>query len=110
DNTYLYVLRWYVQTLQTSFHARRSSDLVVGPVGNGILVDRLYYADMVIVCREKNVFIRLRFTGQYTDEIGKRQCFNCIGKTDPRSEEHTSELQSRENIVCRLLLEKKTNR
>src|SRR5690606_41677327 len=25
---------------------------------------------------------------------------------DPRSEEHTSELQSRENLVCRLLLEK----
>src|SRR5690606_41652873 len=28
-------------------------------------------------------------------------------KTDDRSEEHTSELQSRENLVCRLLLEKK---
>src|SRR5436309_6481257 len=27
--------------------------------------------------------------------------------TDSRSEEHTSELQSRENLVCRLLLEKK---
>src|SRR5690606_41778735 len=27
-----------------------------------------------------------------------------------RSEEHTSELQSRENLVCRLLLEKKTSR
>src|SRR5207302_5993593 len=26
---------------------------------------------------------------------------------EPRSEEHTSELQSRENLVCRLLLEKK---
>src|SRR5690606_39587352 len=26
-----------------------------------------------------------------------------------RSEEHTSELQSRENLVCRLLLEKKRN-
>src|SRR2546430_9490946 len=26
----------------------------------------------------------------------------------PRSEEHTSELQSQSNIVCRLLLEKKT--
>src|SRR5690606_41731218 len=26
---------------------------------------------------------------------------------DNRSEEHTSELQSRENLVCRLLLEKK---
>src|SRR5690606_40627228 len=28
-------------------------------------------------------------------------------KNLPRSEEHTSELQSRENLVCRLLLEKK---
>src|SRR5207247_6474183 len=27
--------------------------------------------------------------------------------TDPRSEEHTSELQSRVELVCRLLLEKK---
>src|SRR5690606_40147879 len=29
------------------------------------------------------------------------------GEHDGRSEEHTSELQSRENLVCRLLLEKK---
>src|SRR5690606_39678911 len=29
------------------------------------------------------------------------------GGRRPRSEEHTSELQSRENLVCRLLLEKK---
>src|SRR5690606_40643791 len=29
--------------------------------------------------------------------------------TSPRSEEHTSELQSRENLVCRLLLEKKNS-
>src|SRR5258707_4614640 len=28
----------------------------------------------------------------------------------PRSEEHTSELQSRQYLVCRLLLEKKTKR
>src|SRR5690606_41609408 len=28
-------------------------------------------------------------------------------RTEKRSEEHTSELQSRENLVCRLLLEKK---
>src|SRR5690606_41778771 len=28
-------------------------------------------------------------------------------RRQPRSEEHTSELQSRENLVCRLLLEKK---
>src|SRR5690606_40756065 len=30
--------------------------------------------------------------------------------TTPRSEEHTSELQSREKLVCRLLLEKKKSR
>src|SRR2546426_8586262 len=30
-----------------------------------------------------------------------------IGAWDPRSEEHTSELQSPCNLVCRLLLEKK---
>src|SRR3712207_9293724 len=29
------------------------------------------------------------------------------GRGDPRSEEHTSELQSRQYLVCRLLLEKK---
>src|SRR3712207_7261613 len=29
---------------------------------------------------------------------------------DDRSEEHTSELQSRQYLVCRLLLEKKTSR
>src|SRR2546421_3070839 len=28
---------------------------------------------------------------------------------EPRSEEHTSELQSRSDLVCRLLLEKKKN-
>src|SRR5438874_13269590 len=29
------------------------------------------------------------------------------GRATPRSEEHTSELQSRRDLVCRLLLEKK---
>src|SRR2546422_7112597 len=31
----------------------------------------------------------------------------CTGTRAPRSEEHTSELQSRLHLVCRLLLEKK---
>src|SRR2546430_9744157 len=33
-----------------------------------------------------------------------------LGKWIFRSEEHTSELQSQSNLVCRLLLEKKKNR
>src|SRR2546430_3346431 len=32
-----------------------------------------------------------------------------MGVPAPRSEEHTSELQSQSNLVCRLLLEKKNN-
>src|SRR2546430_11768966 len=33
-----------------------------------------------------------------------------VVQVDGRSEEHTSELQSQSNLVCRLLLEKKKNR
>src|SRR5260370_19546942 len=48
----------------------------------------------------------------YTSRLQIRICFEaseCIdqGSGDRRSEEHTSELQSHLNLVCRLLLEKK---
>src|SRR5436305_10939948 len=33
-----------------------------------------------------------------------------LAHPDPRSEEHTSELQSRPHLVCRLLLEKKNKK
>src|SRR5688572_32696311 len=33
-----------------------------------------------------------------------------VGAAEERSEEHTSELQSQSNLVCRLLLEKKKTR
>src|SRR5690349_24174511 len=36
-----------------------------------------------------------------------RQQVESVDMADPRSEEHTSELQSRRDLVCRLLLEKK---
>src|SRR5688572_31666736 len=38
--------------------------------------------------------------------VGHRQRFGAVPQTR-RSEEHTSELQSQSNLVCRLLLEKK---
>src|SRR5690606_40988196 len=38
--------------------------------------------------------------------IGGGPCATALRRSGPRSEEHTSELQSRENLVCRLLLEK----
>src|SRR2546427_7661603 len=43
------------------------------------------------------------------DEEGRvvAQLFGYLGTATNRSEEHTSELQSQSNLVCRLLLEKK---
>src|SRR5690606_40329234 len=42
------------------------------------------------------------------EEIGPE--YKWFAVDEDRSEEHTSELQSRENLVCRLLLEKKNRR
>src|SRR2546430_12831901 len=39
--------------------------------------------------------------------VSGRQTFNNLKSLSCRSEEHTSELQSQSNLVCRLLLEKK---
>src|SRR2546429_2526651 len=45
----------------------------------------------------------------YTNELA--ECYsNLVQAHEPRSEEHTSELQSRLHLVCRLLLEKKKHR
>src|SRR5947199_2121943 len=44
---------------------------------------------------------------QYRDEHTVGQCGELRGDQLPRSEEHTSELQSLRHLVCRLLLEKK---
>src|SRR3712207_7812421 len=41
------------------------------------------------------------------DGLGQQR-FDTLGADALRSEEHTSELQSRQYLVCRLLLEKKT--
>src|SRR3712207_7303907 len=38
-----------------------------------------------------------------------RDMLDVVTHEPPRSEEHTSELQSRQYLVCRLLLEKKKN-
>src|SRR3712207_8055494 len=56
------------------------------------------------VCRPELVAptnIRMRRRGPLVTKVRK--------VLNQRSEEHTSELQSRQYLVCRLLLEKKTN-
>src|SRR2546430_12252897 len=46
-------------------------------------------------------------TGRSRSTCGPRRCASRGPQVDLRSEEHTSELQSQSNLVCRLLLEKK---
>src|SRR5690554_7583424 len=51
--------------------------------------------------------IRLKRGGGSGGHNGLKDLAKALG--GPRSEEHTSELQSRPHLVCRLLLEKKKN-
>src|SRR5205809_1930897 len=46
----------------------------------------------------------------WTRTFTARTCRSCLVRRKSRSEEHTSELQSRLHLVCRLLLEKKKNK
>src|SRR2546427_7236896 len=55
----------------------------------------------VIVCNHTN-FHQVRCASFVTNTTGSK-----IRIQENRSEEHTSELQSQSNLVCRLLLEKK---
>src|SRR2546427_6248779 len=50
----------------------------------------------------------LAAAGRRPGLLGTIEC-RVGGERRPRSEEHTSELQSQSNLVCRLLLEKKKN-
>src|SRR5690606_39813405 len=60
--------------------------------------------------RPAMIFIAVKFpvrperSAEWMDLVAE---FTAATRAEPRSEEHTSELQSRENLVCRLLLEKK---
>src|SRR5690349_23488008 len=68
-----------------------------GPAQLGQVVG-LKPGEQVVPAREENVF------------AGHRAMVMIEDATTQRSEEHTSELQSRRDLVCRLLLEKKNLR
>src|SRR5690606_41688372 len=87
-----------------SFPTRRSSDLAVLDRGEvvEILLDRVVenLPLAAIVGEADGLDVLLGRMGDDLADVG----LVVLGQ---RSEEHTSELQSRENLVCRLLLEKK---
>src|SRR5690606_41642088 len=81
-------------------------------------------SDLINRCKRARVLTVIKLTQQGLRQIGIAEPRIAVAGLNPhagegglfgheeieeieRSEEHTSELQSRENIVCRLLLEKK---
>src|SRR5690606_40904348 len=96
-----------VHPYQHTFPTRRSSDL--NTVDSALIKSRLFKGlefmfDNLDTSRITGktylpMFLNETFSKVYGDNTTKRE----------RSEEHTSELQSRENLVCRLLLEKKNH-
>src|SRR5690606_41345871 len=91
-----------------SFPTRRSSDLLLEHI-------RSYFADQQKLGIVWQPGAGTKMAANVTREVlGTVLDYFVFGVTDRqtahqimRSEEHTSELQSRENLVCRLLLEKK---
>src|SRR2546427_8821805 len=80
-------------TLFRSVFARRATNLTISSTEGTENAEKRRSAEQV-------------FRGG-TDDAGRRLGHGLEAITTNRSEEHTSELQSQSNLVCRLLLEKK---
>src|SRR5690606_40065197 len=81
-------------------------------LGSGDRVEPLGPAGLAPVDRDRGDAKALLAGGRLGDEVGRGRVEvvrvpAALAGVGGRSEEHTSELQSRENLVCRLLLEKK---
>src|SRR2546430_8398929 len=93
----------------TLFPTRRSSDLVLIPVQAEYYalegLSQLVHSVNLVKARLNP---RLAIGGVLVTMVDGRTRLSAEVE-DERSEEHTSELQSQSNLVCRLLLEKKKN-
>src|SRR5690606_41379919 len=93
-----------------SFPTRRSSDLVQGVLAQtitGTVSDEsgVPLPGVNIVEKGTNNGVSSDFDGNYSITVSDGNATLVYSSLGMRSEEHTSELQSRENLVCRLLLE-----
>src|SRR5205085_10717355 len=84
------------------FPTRRSSDLLATAVKS---LRQIKSRDQM-----RQLFIEIHRVENESDEVYLQALSRLYDQPQPtpqRSEEHTSELQSQSNLVCRLLLEKK---
>src|SRR5690606_39715277 len=87
--------------------------LAGGGDAGGNWLSRVMVDDGLAAPAEDSALARMRAATveQFADRDFGLELLGPAGEASlARSEEHTSELQSRENLVCRLLLEKKKNK
>src|SRR5690606_41250111 len=102
-NQFFFFLFSFQISLIHSFPTRRSSDLWAITSSNLPDICRPVLSSTVPSSLEP-----ISFSSPFSPPLRRAMVFANSSRTwFRRSEEHTSELQSRENLVCRLLLEKK---
>src|SRR5690606_39904632 len=84
-------------------------DVIEDRIFDGITTKELYEIAFELLKNIKNSVAARYSLKRALQQLGPEGFYfeKWIAKVFERSEEHTSELQSRENLVCRLLLEKK---
>src|SRR5688572_32159032 len=100
DNPLLATFRPYIPA---STHIR---ELTVLPLVVGTLLGMVFGASSLWLVLK----VGLTVSASIPVAVISISLFRLLGKIGVRSEEHTSELQSQSNLVCRLLLEKKKNK
>src|SRR2546430_4890791 len=74
------------------------------------MIAREFGADVQMQSFEEELLQADEGESRAEDVVTRAPVVTVMGHVDHRSEEHTSELQSQSNLVCRLLLEKKKNK
>src|SRR5690606_39465850 len=93
-------IQFPIDYIEPVFRPPSEAHSLILPVTNGCSWNKCTFCDMYTAPQKK---FRARDEERVLEEI--RQCGERL-IVQRRSEEHTSELQSRENLVCRLLIEK----
>src|SRR5207253_6225634 len=91
-----------------SFPTRRSSDLKTRGAGFGDEVKRRIILGTYVL--SSGYYDAYYLRAQKVRTLIRQDFLKAFEQVDARSEEHTSELQSRGHLVCRLLLEKKNDK
>src|SRR5699024_11959678 len=103
-----YSWRWYLTT---------EKDVLGNPIDGHIYESYITTTEQIEEEKLDEMYLYAEYLNKHTKEIKRTEVIRLssdmeemINLNSPRSEEHTSELQSRFDIVCRLLLEKKKNK